>query len=95
MRDFSPEGLAVAVEGVLARTGLGYLDATILDDPNAEELSPQALDMLKRLKDMGRIRLLGVTGARRRDRRLHLQRRLRPALHALQPGLRLEGAAAR
>ncbi len=62
VRDFSPEGLARTVESVVARTGLGYLDATILDDPQAAELSPQALDMLRRLKDMGRIRLLGVTG---------------------------------
>lgn len=61
-RDFSPEGLARCVESVVARTGLGYIDATVLDDPNTEELSPQALDMLKRLKDMGCIRLLGVTG---------------------------------
>ena len=62
VRDFSPEGLAGAVEGVVARTGLTYLDATILDDPISEELSSQALDMLRRLKDMGRIHLLGVTG---------------------------------
>ena len=37
------------VNGLLA---LGLFDATVLDDPNTEELSPQALDMLKRLKDM-------------------------------------------
>jgi aryl-alcohol dehydrogenase-like predicted oxidoreductase len=61
-RDFSAEGLAGVVESVVARTGLGYIDATILDDPHSEELSPPALDMLKRLKDTGRIRLLGVTG---------------------------------
>jgi aryl-alcohol dehydrogenase-like predicted oxidoreductase len=62
VRDFSPEGLAQVVESVVARTGLTYLDATILDDPQSEELSPRALDMLRRLKDMGRIHLLGVTG---------------------------------
>ncbi len=62
VRDFSPEGLANVVESVVARTGLTYLDATILDDPQSEELSPPALDMLRRLKDMGRIHLLGVTG---------------------------------
>ena len=62
VRDFSPEGLAHVVESVVARTGITYLDATILDDPHTEELSPQALDMLRRLKDMGRIHLLGVTG---------------------------------
>jgi aryl-alcohol dehydrogenase-like predicted oxidoreductase len=61
-RDFSPETLARVVETIVARTGLTYLDATILDDPAANELSPRALDMLRRLKDMGRIRLLGVTG---------------------------------
>jgi hypothetical protein len=62
VRDFSPEGLARVVESVAARTGLGYIDATILDDPRSEELSPQSLEMLRRLKDMGRIHLLGVTG---------------------------------
>lgn len=62
VRDFSPEALARMVETVIARTGLTYLDATILDDPAADEFSPRALDMLRRLKDMGRIRLLGVTG---------------------------------
>ena len=61
-RDFSPEGLCRTVESLVARTGLGYLDATILDDPHSEELSPPALDMLRRLKDMGSIHLLGVTG---------------------------------
>jgi aryl-alcohol dehydrogenase-like predicted oxidoreductase len=62
VRDFSPEGLALKVEGVVARTGLGYLDTTILDDPRGDELTPQALQMLKALKDSGRVRLLGVAG---------------------------------
>lgn len=62
VRDFSAEGLSHAVESIVARTGLGYLDSAILDDPHSEELSPQALDVLNRLKDMGRIRLLGVSG---------------------------------
>jgi aryl-alcohol dehydrogenase-like predicted oxidoreductase len=62
VRDFSPESLASVVESVVTGAGLTYLNATVLDDPAAEELSPRALDMLRRLKDMGRIRLLGVTG---------------------------------
>ncbi len=62
-RDFSPEGLCRTVESLVARTGLGYLDATILDDPRSDEFSPPALDMLRRLKDMGSIHLLGVTGS--------------------------------
>jgi aryl-alcohol dehydrogenase-like predicted oxidoreductase len=61
-RDFSPEGLCRAVEGIVARTGLGYIDAAILDDPHSDEFSPPALDMLRRLKDMGSLHLLGVTG---------------------------------
>ncbi len=63
VRDFSAEGLVGTIEAVVARTGLGYLDAAILDDPPADALSAQALDALKRLKDMGRVRLLGVSGA--------------------------------
>jgi aryl-alcohol dehydrogenase-like predicted oxidoreductase len=62
VRDFSPEGLARTVEGVVARTGLGYLDTAILDEPRTEELSPKALQMLNALKESGRIRLLGVAG---------------------------------
>ena len=41
---------------------LGYIDAAILDDPHSDEFSPPALDMLRRLKDMGSLHLLGVTG---------------------------------
>jgi aryl-alcohol dehydrogenase-like predicted oxidoreductase len=62
-RDFSAEGLANAIESGVARTGLGYLDAVILDEPQSDELSPQALDTLKRLRDMGRVRMVGVLGA--------------------------------
>jgi aryl-alcohol dehydrogenase-like predicted oxidoreductase len=61
-RDFSPAGLAHTVEAVIARTGLEYLDTVILDDPHSEELLPQALDVLKELREMGSIRLLGVAG---------------------------------
>ena len=62
VRDFSPEGLAFTVESMVSRTGLGYLDAVILDDPHTDELSPHALDMLKTLRESGRIRLIGVAG---------------------------------
>lgn len=62
-RDFSAEGLTRTVEAAVSRTGLGYLDAVVLDDPQTDELSPQAMDALRRLKDMGRVRMLGVSGA--------------------------------
>jgi aryl-alcohol dehydrogenase-like predicted oxidoreductase len=62
VRDFSPDGLHRSVESILARTGLGYLDMALLDDPHAEELSPAALMKLKALREAGRIHMLGVAG---------------------------------
>ena len=61
-RDFSPRALFNTVEGVIARTGLEYLDLAMLDDPGNEELSPDALAMLKDLRSEGRARYIGVTG---------------------------------
>jgi aryl-alcohol dehydrogenase-like predicted oxidoreductase len=61
-RDFSPGGLGLSLESALARTGLGYLDAVLLDDPRTEELSPQALEVLKAARDDGKARMLGVAG---------------------------------
>ncbi len=61
-RDFSPEGLQRGVETVLARTGFPYLDAVILDDPLAAELSLYALDRLKDFRASGAVRRLGVAG---------------------------------
>jgi aryl-alcohol dehydrogenase-like predicted oxidoreductase len=62
LRDFSPDGLLVSLESFLGRTGLDYADAVILDDPQVEELSPQALEGLKAMRDAGRARMLGVAG---------------------------------
>jgi aryl-alcohol dehydrogenase-like predicted oxidoreductase len=61
-RDFSAESLTATVETALARAGLEYLDAGILDDPAASELPPQALEAMKQLRETGRIRMLGVSG---------------------------------
>jgi aryl-alcohol dehydrogenase-like predicted oxidoreductase len=61
-RDFSAESLTATLEAALARTGLDYIDAGILDDPAASELPPQALEAMTRLRDAGRIRMLGVSG---------------------------------
>jgi len=62
LRDFSPDSLLIQLESFLARTGLDYVDAVVLDDPNAEELSPAALDELKAMRECGRARMLGVAG---------------------------------
>ncbi|HEX4179343.1 MAG TPA: aldo/keto reductase [Caulobacteraceae bacterium] len=62
MRDFSAGALCRMVDGVLARSGVGYLDAVVLDDPQTQEFSPQALDQLKLMRADGRARMLGVAG---------------------------------
>jgi aryl-alcohol dehydrogenase-like predicted oxidoreductase len=62
MRDFSAGALCRTVDGVLARSGIGYLDAVVLDDPQTQEFSPQALDQLKLMRADGRARMLGVAG---------------------------------
>lgn len=62
VRDFSAEGLLLQLEAFLARTGLDYVDAVILDDPRVDELSPPALDGLRAMRESGRARRLGVAG---------------------------------
>ena len=62
MRDFSPSGLAYSTDAILARTGLEYLDAVVLDDPHSEELPTEALNALKDIRAAGKTRMLGVAG---------------------------------
>jgi aryl-alcohol dehydrogenase-like predicted oxidoreductase len=62
LRNFTPESLIVQLESFLSRTKLDYVDAVILDDPQVDELSPQALDGLKAMRESGRARMLGVAG---------------------------------
>jgi aryl-alcohol dehydrogenase-like predicted oxidoreductase len=62
VRDFSAEALNRTVDAMLARSSLGYLDAVILDDPQTEEFSPQALEQLNLMRADGRARMLGVAG---------------------------------
>lgn len=61
-RDFSPPFLARSVESVIARTGLGYLDLCLLDDPGENELSADSLAILKALRVAGRTKMIGVRG---------------------------------
>lgn len=60
--DFSAENLARSVEAVVARSGLEYLDAVLLDDPADDALPPEALATLKALRSAGRTRMIGVCG---------------------------------
>ena len=61
-RDFSPAFLARSVESVIARTGLGFLDLCLLDDPGENELPADSLAILKALRAAGRTKLIGVRG---------------------------------
>ena len=61
-RDFSPAFLARSVESMIARTGLGYLDLCLLDDPGEDELPADSLAILKALRTAGRTKLIGVRG---------------------------------
>ena len=58
----SPKALTGAISAVLARTGLKYIDAGLLDDPKMTELPPAGLEAMKGARAAGQIRLLGVAG---------------------------------
>lgn len=62
VRDFSPERLIGVIETATARSGLGYFDLALLDDPAGPELSLMTLAALKAARDEGRVRRLGVAG---------------------------------
>jgi aryl-alcohol dehydrogenase-like predicted oxidoreductase len=62
-RNFDARALQGRIVDALRRLGGGYLDAVILDDPGDEELSSQALSMLKAARASGKVRMLGVAGA--------------------------------
>ena len=61
-RDFSPDGMRHVIDSMITRTGMDYLDAIVLDDPHTEELTPYALEMLRGVRQSGRVRMLGVGG---------------------------------
>ncbi len=60
--DFTPGGLVRTVEATLARTGLDYLDAVLLNDPSEEALSKDALEAMTDMRSQGRTRQIGITG---------------------------------
>lgn len=60
--DFSADGMVGALQATIARTGLQYLDAVILDDPAEDALQPEALAALKAERSSGTTRMLGIAG---------------------------------
>jgi len=61
-RDVSPEGLRRQVEAAIARAGLDYLDAVMLDEPMADALSEDGFAVLKDVQARGAVHLLGLCG---------------------------------
>lgn len=61
-RNFSAHGLQAQIVDSLRRMRVTRLDAVVLDDPAGDELSPEALEMLKAARASGRVRMLGVAG---------------------------------
>ena len=59
---FAARSLESLVNAVISRTGLDYLDLVQLDDPGSQDLSPDALAVLKRMKAEGRLRMIGIAG---------------------------------
>ncbi len=62
LRNFSAHGLQSQIVDSLRRMRVSRLDAVVLDDPAGDELSADALDMLKAARASGRVRMLGVAG---------------------------------
>lgn len=63
VRSFSAAGITGQIRSIIARTGLGYLDVAMLDDPGETELLPEGLDALDELKKAGTVHFIGVGGA--------------------------------
>jgi aryl-alcohol dehydrogenase-like predicted oxidoreductase len=61
-RDFSATGLTNQVRSAIARTGLEYLDAVMLDEPLQGELTSEGLKGLADLKASGATRFCGLSG---------------------------------
>lgn len=61
-RDFSAKVLQGQIVDSLRRMRVSRLDAVVLDDPAGDELSAEALEMLRAARASGRVRMLGVAG---------------------------------
>jgi len=61
-RDFSAEGMTVAIDRALHASRLGWFDLALLHEPADHELPQTSLNALKALRAAERVRLLGVSG---------------------------------
>lgn len=61
-RTASPKSLAWRVQAAVARTGLAYLDALMLDEPAVAAISDEHLAVLDEIRASGAARLAGLCG---------------------------------
>ncbi|MHB8284338.1 MAG: aldo/keto reductase [Caulobacteraceae bacterium] len=60
---FTPQGLRSQIAKTLTHTGAQFLDAVVLDDPQADELSLDVIKALEAAKSAGQVRQIGLSGA--------------------------------
>ncbi|MEI7932247.1 MAG: aldo/keto reductase [Alphaproteobacteria bacterium] len=60
--DFSALGMTRALEASLARTGLDYFDAVLLNDPAEDALTQEGLEALLAIRERGQTRHIGIAG---------------------------------
>jgi aryl-alcohol dehydrogenase-like predicted oxidoreductase len=63
IKDFSSAVVASQLRAVLGRTGLGYLDLAMYDQPRAGEVLEEGVVTLKQAREAGALRMIGVSGA--------------------------------
>ncbi len=60
--DFSALGMTRMIESSLARSGLDYFDAVLLNDPAEDALSLESLESLHTMRERGQTRHIGISG---------------------------------
>ncbi len=61
-RDLSPVGLKMQIQAAVARTGLEYLDAIVIDDPDPKEIWAETARAFDEAKASGAVRHIGMAG---------------------------------
>jgi hypothetical protein len=62
VQSFSPEAIVGQLRAVLGRSGMGYLDVAMLDEPAADQVTPEAMATLRQARRSGYLRMLGIAG---------------------------------
>jgi aryl-alcohol dehydrogenase-like predicted oxidoreductase len=62
VQSFSSEAIVGQLRAVLGRSGMGYLDVAMLDEPAGGQVTPEAMVTLKQAQQSGYVRMLGIAG---------------------------------